>query len=234
MKKEILQKIIYKYHLEDIVEVAAWNINNNIINIPFISNDKDMFGRLKAEFINDNAEFVVHGTSRLIKLINVTDEEIDIKFNTQFLKTTKMIINDSNYELEYILGDLNLSPKLPKELNEPSKYDIEFNIDSDMAIKFIKAKKSVDTKELTIIPTQNQSIKFIIGEKGDYNDKINFEHPAIYDTLAIKPLMFPVDYLKNIFINNKCNGKGYISMDGLLKLQFEEDNINSEYFLIAK
>jgi len=233
MEKEILQNIIYKYYLEGIIENAKWNISNDEIDIPFISPNKDMFGRVKTDFPSIDSEFVVYGTSRLLKLINVTDNQINIKFNTQHKTTTKMIISDSNYELEYILADLMLAPSIPKEINEPI-YEIEFDLNSDLAIKFIKAKKSVETDKVFITPTQNQSLKFVIGESGEFNDKINFEHPSKYDVLGIKTLEFPVGYLKNIFINNKCDGKGFLSTEGVLKLQFEENNIKSEYLLIAK
>lgn len=233
MEKEILQNIIYKYHLEGVTENAKWNISNNEIEIPFISPNKDLFGRVKTDFTNTDSEFVVYGTSRLLKLINVTDNQIDVKFNTQHKTTTKMVISDSNYELEYVLADLMLAPSIPKEINEPV-YEIEFDLNSDLATRFIKAKKSVETEKVFVTPTQNQSLKFVIGEAGEFNDKINFEYPAKYDLLAIKTLEFPVEYLKNIFITNKCDGKGFLSIEGVLKLQFEENNIKSEYFLIAK
>lgn len=233
MEKETLENIIFKYHLEGIIENAKWSIVNNKLDIPLIAPNKDLFGRIKADFINTDSEFVIHGTSRLIKLLKVTDTQIDIKLNTQYQKTTKMIISDSSYELEYVLGDLFLAPSIPKEINEPV-YEIEFDLNIDLANKFIKAKKSVETEKVFITPTQNQSLKFVIGEAGEFNDKINFEHPAKYDVLGIKTLEFPVEYLKNIFINNKCDGKGYMSIDGVLKFQFEENNIKSEYFLIAK
>lgn len=234
MKKEVLQNIIFKYNLEGLVEIAKWSINSNKIEIPFITPDKDMFGRVKADFPNIDSEFIVYGTDRLIKLLSITDEDVDVKLDTDFGRTTKMTLLDSSYELVYILGDMMLAPSLPKKLSEPDKYDIEFDIDANLANKFIKAKKSVATENVFITPTQNQSLKFVIGNTGDFTDKVNFEHPAIYDTLAIQSLQFPVEYIKNIFINNKCNGKGFISMDGLVKFQFEENDIHSEYFLIAK
>ena len=233
MEKETLENIIFKYHLEGVTENAKWNISNNEINIPFIAPNKDLFGRIKTDFVNTDSEFVVYGTSRLIKLLKVTDTQIDVKLNTQHQKTTKMIISDSSYELEYVLADMMLAPSIPKEINEPV-YEIEFDLNEVLANKFVKAKKSVETDKVFITPTQNQSLKFVIGESGEFNDKINFEHPAKYDVLGIKTLEFPVEYLKNIFINNKCDGKGYLSIEGVLKLQFEENNIKSEYFLIAK
>lgn len=233
MEKEVLQNIIYKYHLEGIVENAKWVINSNKIEIPFITPNKDMFGRVNADFNNSDAEFVVYGTDRLLKLINVTDKDVNLKLNTDYGKTTKMIISDINYELIYILGDMMLAPSLPKSITEPD-YQITFDITSELANKFIKAKKSVNTEIVTVTPTQNQTLKFVIGESGEFNDKINFEYPAKYDTLAIQQLTFPVEYLKNIFINNKCNGNGFLSMDGIIKFQFEENNIKSEYLIIAK
>lgn len=234
MEKKVLQNIIYKYHLEGIIEIAQWNINNNNVKIPFLSTNKDMFGKIEAPFENENdVEFVTYGTSKLLKLLSVTDDDIKVKLNTQYSITNKMIISDSQYEIEYTLADMMLAPSLPKSMNEPD-YEITFDLNQDLANKFIKAKKSVEAENVLITPTQNQTIKFIIGEVGDYNDKIHFEYPAKYDTLAIKTLSFPVEYIKNIFINNKCEGKGYLSTEGLLKLEFEENNIKSEYLIIAK
>ena len=232
MEKTILQSIVNKYNLDGLIENAKWEINEDVVNIKGISPNKNLVCDITAPFPYKDLEFVVYGTSRLLKLINVVDKEVDIKFESENHITTKMRITDSSYELEYILADLMLAPAIPS-VTEPN-YEIKFDLDSDLANKFIKAKKSLDTGVVSITPTQNQTLKFVIGETNNYSDKISFEHPATYDTLAIKSLFFNVDELKSIFQDNRCNGQGFINMEGIIKLQFDDNNIMSEYIIIAE
>lgn len=236
MNKTYLQDIIHKYHLEGIIENAEWKIKeNNNIEIPIVSQDKDMYGVIKTQLNIDTIDpinFVVYDTSKLLKLLSITDENVDFSFNTRDKKVTKMMLVDGTYTLEYVLADLNLAPSLPKSINEPD-YEITFDVTKDLVSRFIKARKSLETNTVSISPTQNQSLLFTIGELGDYNNKIKFEHPAKYQDLAIKNMIFPLEYIKNIFINN-TTGNGFLSIDGLLKLQFDENNIQSEYYLITR
>lgn len=232
MEKIILQSIIDKYNLDGLIERVKWTIKDNFIEVKGLSPIKtNLVCEVKAPFTSPDKEFVIYDTTKLLKLLSATDKEINVDFKSGNGKTVKMNITDSSYELEYVLADLMMAPSIPK-ITEPT-YDIEFDIDMNLANKFIKAKKSVDTEIVSITPTQNETLKFIIGDLNEYSDKIKFEHPAKYSVLAIKQLEFPVEILKSIFQDNKCEGKGYLSLDGILKLSFIDNEIESTYYLIA-
>lgn len=239
MEKQYLLSVIDKYYLNGLVEKVKWSIKNNVLNVKLISENKDMMGEISAnEFDLENDEIAIYNTSQLYKLVNITGQEILLSYKKQHKITTKLLIADNKYNLEYSLSDTLLIPKSPS-VNEP-EYNSQFNIDKELIDTFIKAKKAISesetvTIESTIDNLSTEIVKFIIGEPNDYSHKIEFVIVAPNSDITV-PLKFNSTYIKEIFDNNKDAeiATGYISELGLMKLTFKTTKTFSTYFLTAK
>lgn len=238
MEKLELQSIIEKYSLDGLIERVHWKIKDKTLTIPLIAEAKNFLGEIVVTFDQEDTEFVVHNTSRLLKLLNITDKEISIVFEKNKHIATKMKISDNNFKLNYVLSDIMLAPKIPK-VEEP-KYDIEFEIDENLTNKFVKAHKAIGNeageKSKATFSISEKNIKILIGDPSNYSNKVEFVHPAHFDKellIMFNDLNFPSLEIKTIFNNNKCLGKGFISSEGLMKLEFKEVNCFSKYIIIA-
>jgi hypothetical protein len=243
MDKQYLLSIIDKYHLNGTVEKTKWVIKDNVLNVQFVSTLKDLTGEVTAkDFTLPDDEIAVFNTSQLYKLISITGQNVTIELFKKHKLTTKILIADNIYNLEYALSDLLLIPKSPQVM-EPS-YDVEFSIDKELIDKYIKAKRALSEVNTVRIGAEENMVThthvatFSIGESSEYTNKINFETPAsLADPMSNSEILsFNANYIKDIFDSNKdmTSGKGYLNSEGLLKLEFQNDKIISKYFIPAK
>lgn len=238
-----ISSFIKKYYLDGQCESAIWNQTQNGYSVDFYTNTKDCLGKIEfnTQIDDGDTKFGVFSTSQLLSLMTITDEycslniERDLKGNP-----IKMQISDNQYETFYHLADLNLFENVPS-IDEPDSYDISINIDSDFVNKFIKAKNALDkTVNRVLIESKLNSdnekcTEFTIGENSSHANKIKFNIISQYDD-AIEPIPFNGDILKLIFQANKEFNSGYIKIfrEGLMKISFSRDNINSQYFLVRQ
>jgi hypothetical protein len=242
MEKLALQSVIEKYYLDGLIEKVRWIITNRKLNIPLISPNKNLVGEVSFPFeIEDDLEFAIFDTSKLLKVLNIIDKSLIIDFEKNKKIAKKMKISDSSYNFNYTLQDIVIAPQLP-EISEPN-YEIEFNINEEFSNRFIKAKKALDNSEIKNKLLASISlgcgdfnyIKIKIGMNNDFSDKIEFNHPSNFENemmINLDILEFPAEELK-LILNNNQNGKGYISSEGLMKLVFSDGECNSKYYLTA-
>lgn len=232
---------IKKYYLDGQCESAIWNQNENGYVVNFFTNTKDCLGKIEFNTSVEDGEtkFGVFSTSQLISLMSITNEycalriERDPKGNA-----IKMQISDNQFEMFYHLADLNLFENAPS-IDEPPVYDININLDSDFVNKFIKAKNALDKTvnriliETTLNNEGEKCIEFTIGESSSHANRIKFNIKSEYEN-NIEPLPFNGDILKLIFQANKdfTSANIRIFREGLMKISFKKDSINSEYFLV--
>jgi hypothetical protein len=246
MKKLSLQSVIEKYHLDGLVERVKWSIKDKTLNVAILANDKkNLTGNISFPFEEEDIEFVINNTSKLLNLLKITDKFILVELEKQKATATKMNISDTSYNVNYVLSDIMMAPKIP-DIEEPD-YGIIFNIDDELIDKFVKAKKALGNNSneeilVSIEPRINEikQLSFKIGDKSNFTNKIEFSHPAEYDDevlITFDKLYFPAEEIKIIFDNNRCTGKGYLSSEGLIKFNFEhnlEDEIcKSQYLVVA-
>lgn len=239
MDKQVLISLIEKYYLNSIIEKVKWNVKDNNITVDFISPNKDMIGKIQSPIVMNDCEIAIFDTSQLFKLVDITKQFITLEVNKINKVSTKLLIADSNYNLEYALADLMLIPKLPK-VEEPN-FDFSFFLDKEILDKFIKGKKAVDTETFYIQSKVSEDgepiIEFVIGENNTHSNKVIFQIPAETMNLPSQKLFFNASYVKEIFDANKdvVKGSGKVSEQGLMKIEFEgKDNQKSNYILIAK
>ncbi len=235
MNKQYLISIIDKYHLNGIVEGVRWNINNKNISISFNSPNKDMMGFISAaDFELEDCEIAIFNTSTLYKLLNITEQNLLLSLHKEQLTFTKLLIADTEYNLEYVLAN-NLMVSKGGTV-EDVDYKYTFKLNKDFLDKYIKAKKSLPTEQISIEVIDNKQVKFVLGENNKYSNKVEF-FTDIEEDIKSKPLFFNADYMREIFDCNRNITEGKISVceDGLMEIYIKDDkNIESKYYLIAK
>lgn len=237
MLKNTLESTIEKYYLNGLCEAVKIVIKNKEIVISFSpAEDKSLIGKVTCKnFDVADCTIGVYNTTQLLKLIKILDHNILVTINQERTIADKLLISDNKYDLEYYLAELNLIKPIPK-VKEPG-YNVEIDLTMDNFItKFINAKKALgDIKQFRFEANQlgHNQATFELGDGTSYSNKIRFNTPT-QSTDNINPMPFSANLFHEILIANKeCDkGKFQISKEGLIKMIFNEGDLESEYFLI--
>ena len=239
MEKQSLVSIIDKYYLNGIGEKVKWTIKDNEVTIKTFSPTKDMVGVVTAPFEFPDSEFVIFDTSKFLKLVGICNQFLTMDIQLEGKIATKLLLADSEYNLEYALANLMLAPNVNFTVND-FESDYEFTIDNEFINTWIKAKKALNS-DTTIIKAYNDEddvpkVNFILGEPEGHSNKIQFEVPITNLVMDSATLKFNADYLKAIFdANYGAVGNAYVSNDGAMKLEFEnEEGQKSSYIVLAR
>lgn len=238
MNKNILTSVIDKYYLNGAVESVKWNIKDKNITVDFITPMKNLVGKVTSpNFDLEDNEVGIYNTSQFYKLIKIMDNTIILKLNKSEKGTPlELILADNQYDLNYYLSDLMLIESVPT-INEPDSYDATVKIDSNFINMFINAKKALgDIKQFTIKTEYNEGnidLIVVIGDGNGYANKIKFK--TICESMfGLEEIPFPADIMMEVLKANGevTEGKIEISNEGLMKLTFKEDSIESIYYLV--
>jgi hypothetical protein len=239
MEKQALVSIIDKYYLNGIGEKVKWTVKDNEVTIKTFSPTKDMVGVVTAPFEFPDSEFVIFDTSKFLKLVGICNQFLTMDIQVEGKIATKLLIADSEYNLEYALANLMLAPNVNFTVSE-FESDYEFTIDNEFINTWVKAKKALNS-DTTIIKAYNDEddvpkVNFILGEPEGHSNKIQFEVSITNLVMDSATLKFNADYLKAIFdANYGAVGNAYVSNDGAMKLEFEnEEGQKSSYIILAR
>lgn len=243
IEKNHLQSIISRYYLGGLIESVKWEIQNNTLNIAFMSPNKDMIGELECnEFPIEDCELAIFNTTQLNKLLGVTSGQLlisPIKTNKVY---TKLTLQDVSFTVEYSLAD-PLMIQSPGTINEPDKYDVSAIMEPNDVLAFTKAASAIPNNELvTLKATEsihgNPILEFIFGEKMEFSNRITFTVEAQHSIVEGHKIPFNSNMLREIFHNNKGASSTSIkfTQEGLLKLEFDfkEENTKTTYFVVRK
>jgi len=238
--KNILQSIISKYYLNGLVESVKWSITQDkqlIIN--FISPSGEMIGSVSCDNFNmESIDIGVSNTSQLIKLLQVTSEDLELNFIKQNKVYTKLNISDKQFNVSYTLADLMIIPK-------PATADnIDFIIEFPLALTdinaLIKAKNALPDSETVVIShdaLDGNKIKLEFGGDIEYANKVSLSISMTDDDLDFElNSLYNSNIIKEILSNNKDTEYATMSLnpEGIMKLSFRKENITSVYYLVAK
>jgi hypothetical protein len=242
MEKQLLTSVIEKYYLGGIHEKVKWTVKDKKITILFTSATKDLAGSIEAdEFDLDDCVIGVYDTNKLLKLINITNQFVQLSVETKNGTSTKLSIADNEYDLVYHLADLRMMSTETMVLDESQiDFNYSFTIDSDFIERYNKAKKALGSDEVRIQALFNEEgdkgIYFTLGGKTSHDDKISFQSTDSTFSVPSSEYQFNANYLLEIFTENKgADGTGKFDENGILKLEFiDERNIKSLYYLPPK
>lgn len=217
-----------------------WTVNNNRLLLEsvvtaFKSTTYSVF--TLDHFEMDDLSFVVRQPDKLINLLNISDEEINLSIERKY--DHRLIIKDTSFEHDFILCDPNDIPVVIPNMEEPEVYDLEQEIDVNFIDRFLKIKKANGSERVTIYVKDKQLI-FELGDNNSYSNKSRFtidkqEDDNLFD---IPKLSFSSDILKVLLDRNKgCAGRMYLCAEGLIKIVFTEvqETVNTKmvYYLVA-
>ncbi len=241
MEKAYLEDVIEKYHLGGLTERVKIVINKKTLTTNFLSVNKNLVGTIEApDFDLVNCEFGVYDTTQLLRLIGITDSYLTLDVEKKGKVVNKLFIADKEYNLEYVLADIMLTPNVPS-IEEP-QYTIITNVDSEFISRFLKAKKAIETEVFTIEPSKDvdgkEAIKFTLGGTDGYSNKVSFTLLTTeLNTLPGVSIKFPIIEFGEILAANRQFTSGILRVneEGLLKIQFENENgVKSTYILVGK
>ena len=238
MKKNHIVSNIQKYFLGGLSKGVIWNIQNNQAVIEFTTETKDTVGKLFFNIDLDECEIGINNTDALLRLLNITDEELQLELDTKETGLpTKLRIQDKKYDLDYNLSDPKIIEKVPNV--QEIDYDFTFKINDEFVNSFLKAHNALEkTNEFTLntsITSQGENVvEIIIGERERHANKIKFTEPAEFETPS-DLLPFSATVIREILSANKGNeGIASVSNKGLFKISFNTDESSVEYFVVRQ
>jgi hypothetical protein len=243
INKPELLSIISKYHLNGLNEAVRWEIKNNKLTIKFTSPDRSMIGVVTCDnFELEDSSVGVSNTTQLNKLLAITNGYLKLEYFKQHKLITKLIVSDNQFTLNYALADTMIIPKAGEFVGD-GIYNIEASLDNESINAIVKAKSALaDTDTVVFKPfigaDSELQLEMLFGGNIEYSNKVSFYLPDIktnnlpkdfkahYNSELIKAIMY--------CNNDIAKGKMSINLDGIMKLSFDNDNIKSEYYLVAK
>jgi hypothetical protein len=242
MEKQLLTSVIEKYYLGGINERVKWTVKDKKVTILFTSQTKDLAGSVEApDFDIDDCTLGIYDTNKLLKLVNITNQFLQLEVETKNGTSTKLSIADNEYDLVYHLADLRMMPMETMVLDETQiSFDYSFVIDSEFIERYNKAKKALGSDEVKVQALINDSddkgIYFTLGGKTSHDNKVAFQTSTSTFEIPSPEFLYNADYLLEIFATNKgTDGVGYFDENGILKLEFtDEKSIKALYYLPPK
>ena len=238
INKLTLQSIINKYYL-GLNESVKWSIANNNLEINFMTPTKDVIGSVICEdFQVEDASLAIYDTKKLQSLISICNGDLLLELEKTNKVFTKLKISDMNFNLNYALSDPLLIDKVGT-VNVPD-WVVGLTLTPEDIENIIKAKSALAGVDNMLITTTvnldgQDVVEFVFGDESGHNNKITYQIQGDIKEQNMK-LPFNSDMLKTILQANKDmdGGKLYLSTMGLMKLEFSNNGITSEYFMVRR
>jgi len=238
INKLTLQSVINKYYL-GLNESVKWNIQNNLLEIDFMTPTKDVIGNISCEdFQLEDSKLAIYDTKKLSNLISICNGDLLLELEKTAKVFTKLKISDMNFNLNYALSDPLLIDKVGT-VNVPD-WVVELELTPEDIENIIKAKSALAQIDNMLVTTTqdldgNDVVEFVFGDESGHNNKITYQIMGNIKEQSMK-LPFNSDILKTILQSNKDmdGGKLYLSTMGLMKLEFSNNGISSNYFMVRR
>lgn len=237
--KSDFQSILNKYYLGKIEQVK-WQVKNKNLLINFISLDKSVMGQVKCkDFPLEDVDLAIYETKKLDNLISVLSGEIWLELEKQKEIVLKLKMGNNDFDIDFTLSD-PLLIKDPGSVNFPDTWEIECNLYPDNISKILKAKNALpEINNLVIASEKNEDFglvcKFIFGDDTNYDNKIIYQLPGNITQENIE-IRYDSDMLKSILTANRDLESGILKISklGLMNLQFQNENITSNYYMVPQ
>ena len=241
INKVELQSTISKYNLGGMIDAVKWTVQNKHLTIKFNAPTKDMIGEITHTLFDiEDCEIAIYNTSQLDKLLAITSGDVNLQLEKIGKIFGRLVIEDTNYKLNYSLSDLLLIQK-PGIVMDPDNYIVESILESDAISAVIRAKNALQSDNVNFTITTNfdgeQVLTMIFGDNSTHTHKVEYIVPntVITGNQYNFNTPFNSEMIRVIFANNKDANKAYMSLNinGLLRLVFEGDKWKSTYYIIG-
>ena len=238
INKLTVQSIINKYYLGT-NESVKWEVKDNFLNVDFMTPSKDVIGNVTCtNFQLEDCKLAIYDTKKLNSLISICSGDLLLELVKNKAIYTKLQISDLNFNLNYALSDPLLISKVG-EVNE-AEWVVELNLSQEDIDNIIKAKSALSQVDNMLVTTTTNLdgvdvVEFVFGDESGHNNKITYQVLGDVKETNLK-LPFNSDTFKTILQANKDmeGGKLKLSSMGLMRLDFNLDDITSKYFMVRK
>ena len=237
ISKLVLQSVIEKYHLNGLIENVKWDINKNKqLTVNFMAPTREMLGKVVYNgFPLPESSIGISNTTQLDKLLAITSGDLVLDYVKEGKIITKLLLADEQFNLNYALADLLTIPK-PGEYNGAEEYDVEVKLDNEIISALIKAKNALTNSENVVVEPDLLGLGFTFGGDVEYANKVSYFIQNVTQPENTSKLTYSSNLLKEILVCNKDMDEGtlYVRGDGLMKMIFNKENLQSVYYIVAK
>lgn len=243
INKSNLQNVINKYYLNGNVESVKWDIKDKALSIKFTSQTKEMIGEIKcSSFVLPDSSIGISNTTQLLKLLNITNGDLNLDYIKNGKTFAKLIIADNQFTVNYTLADTLTIPKTGTYTG-PEEYDLTTELTTDAIAALIKAKSALPESTTVLIKSVtslegNFELELTFGGDIEYANKVSYilKNTTVNNVVSDLNLGFNSELLKEILSVNKdaTNAKMFLNIEGLMKLEFESNNTVSTYYIVKK
>lgn len=238
MKKQLFLDFISKYALGGLVETVAWESKNGKLNARMISDYKNLIGEINYNNFDlkdfDGKKLGIFKTSKLVSMLNVSLDEIEVSLEMVGNNPVKLHIEDDrNVKVRYPLSDMVVIPAVPSLKQTPTNFDIVAKLDSDFTNLYSKAKSALSEVTDFTIESNGDSTTITLGQV-DTNDNVISMNLKTDSEKEMAGLEFPADLFKQVLLANKnVDGTLKVSSQGLAIIEYETDEYTAKYYLLA-
>ena len=238
MKKSHIVSNIEKYYLNGLTKEVLWNLVGGKATIDFATETKDAVGQVTFNVSLPDGPLAIYSTDALLRLINITSEEIEIELSkgpTGLID--KLKIQDNKFDLNYHLSDINSIPEVPNVAE--TDYNFTFKVNDEFITGFLKAHNALEkVKDVTLNTTTTKQgenvVEIILGERSQHSHKVKFTELAEFESQS-DILPFSANVLREVLAANKgTEGTIYVSNKGLMKLEFNSEESTAKYFIVRQ
>ena len=236
ISKNLLTSAVSKYYLNGLNNQVKWRIKDKQLTI-YAGEAGRVCKVVLNNFQIEDAEIGVFDTNKLSKLISITNGDLVLTLEKLKAIYTKLHIADENFDLTYSLADTLILGK-NTYYNDPDEgYEVELDLSPEDIDHLIKAKNALSDVDNMIITTNidfdgNNICEIIFGDNTGFSNKISYKMNGNIKDATIS-IPFNSDIFKDILNANKDQNQGSLklSKSGILKFNFNSDEIESEYFV---
>ena len=235
INKSTLTSVISKYYLNGLNNQVKWRIKDKQLTI-YAGEPGRVCKIQHKNFPLEDAELGVFDTHKLSKLISITNGDLMVSLEKIKAVYTKMHFADANFDLTYSLADILILGK-NTYYEDPESFEIELELTNEDIDHLIKAKNALaEVSNMLITSTTDMDgtniCEFIFGDNTGFSNKITYQVQGKITKSGIE-IPFDSDILKDILNSNKDMDSGTLKLSeqGMLKLNFYSDEVESEYFV---
>lgn len=235
MNREKFVSFIKKYHLDGLVNSAILTFKDSKLSTRFTNGDKSILGMIELDNWDfEPGDFGVYDAGVFVKLIEVLDNDIEMKISRAGDKAISIQVSDKNSKIQYMLSDTTLinQPPVPEKL--PTDFDLKIEVNKQFIDKFKAGTNALPETETYSVLTNNGETQVVIGYSTVGTNRVTLPVTTTeYSDLDL--ISFNAKHFKSVLnANSKCESALLeISPSGLSKITFKFDDFRSEYYLVA-
>ena len=239
MKKSELLGFIDKYHLNGKVDSVIWESTKEGLRTQFISGDKNLLGSVNIpDTVFGENKIGVYVTSQLKRMLNILEEDIDIKFEPIDDRVPAATFSDKAKTINFMLSNINTIPSVPP-LRAIPDFELSLVVDAQFVDTFIKGKAALPDALTFVIRTKDGKSELVIGNAVDgYSNTVVFDVNTTNGghVSEMSKVTFDADiFLEILKANRGCENVTYnVSSKGVSHIKFEYENgCCSNYYLVS-